>query len=631
MHSTKKFLMVLVVSCALAVVLSLTTFSRSQNPPDKTVSPQQKDQASPSARDSKDGVGQATPTPGAGKTESRRSTPKAESAEAAKKKAEELLNRSYQDALGADPETKADALTRIAQSMRKISKDRALYVFQQAFESTLEMQSEEAVRRKATRQFQIVTMVTSLDLEKALQLALRMDRLYPTGDQPLQRMNVRNNALSFVAAQMAEKSPDRAFEIVEQQITEGNFEPGFLAPVAIALRRTRPDKSEQLFLETIHQFEKPGQDLFQVHSFVDLTGRLFDLNRALSAKALDLIIPVIDDLEKKQKEDTVAFTFTSVNDQGKTSISGIREYAAVQAVAMMRRLDPERAKALEEQYSKYRAQISRNPNGIFPIGNDADPARSASGNVQTQAGDGGQGQKAVLALTPSRGDSNSTAGAPASTSNQRSVVVQVSGNSAQAPMDSNRIASQLQSQLQTEKAVQMAQNNPQAAMNTITQLESPTDRAKALARVAGAIYKTDPDKGKSLLGDAYTAAEKITDPYDRASLYGYLADGYSNFDRDRAKALLTEAFSLVDKVIEQEASSPSSQPFASRLAPEFRRSNQLIQQLITSLSQLSIDEAITRADQISDKKMKLLTLISIADFILNDGKSDSPGIRIVLN
>ena len=168
-------------------------------------------------------------------------------------------------------------------------------------------------------------------------------------------------------------------------------------------------------------------------------------------------------------------------------------------------------------------------------------------------------------------------------------------------------------------------------MNTITQLESPTDRAKALARVAGVIYKTDPEKGKSLLGDAYTAAEKITDPYDRASLYGYLADGYFNFDRDRAKALLTEAFPLVDKVIEQESNSPSTQPFASRLSPEFRRSNQLIQQLITSLSKLNIDEAISRADQISDKKMKLLTMINIADFILNDGKLDSPGIRIVLN
>ncbi|MBZ5536167.1 MAG: hypothetical protein LAO31_09445 [Acidobacteriia bacterium] len=541
------------------------------------------------------------------------------------------MNKTYQEALGAEPETKADALTRIAQSMRKISKDRALYVFQQAFESSLEIQSEEAVRRKAMRQFQIVTMVAPLDLEKALQLALRMDRVYPTGDQPRQMMNLRNNALSYVAAQMASKSPDRAFEVVQQQVLEGNFEPGFLAPVAIALGKSRPDKSEQLFLEAIHQFEKPGQDLLQVQSFVDLTGRLFDLNRNLSAKAVDLIVQAVDNLEKKQQEDTVSFTFTSVNEKGKTSISSIREYAAVQAVAMMRRLDPERAKALEEQYSKYRAQISKNPNGIFPIGNDADPAGGTAGNVQAQARDGGQVQKMVLAGGPSGGSMNPTAGAPASTSDHNTFVVQVAGNSGQAPIDANRIASQVQSQVQTEKAVAMAQNNPQAAMNTITQLESPADRAKALARVAGVIYKTDPEKGKSLLGDAYTAAEKVTDPYDRASLYGYLADGYYNFDRERAKALLTEAFPLVDKVIEQEASSPSTQPFASRLSPEFRRSNQLIQQLITSLSKLSIDEAITRADQISDKKMKMLTLINIADFILNDGKLDAPGIRIVLN
>ncbi|MBZ5552441.1 MAG: hypothetical protein LAO21_06950 [Acidobacteriia bacterium] len=620
-----------VISSGVAALMCFPAMSFSQSPSEKTEPQQQQKKTPPLVQGKGEAASQSSPTTTAGKGGTRPSTAKTESAEAAKKRAEELLNRTYQEALGADPETKGEALTRIAQSMRKISKDRALYVFQQAFDSTLEVQTEDAVRRKLTRQFQIVSMVSSLDLEKALQMALRMDRVYPTGDQPRPMMNLRNNALSFVAAQMASKSPDRAFEIVEQQVTEGNFEPGFLAPVATALRKSRPDRSEQLFLEAIHQFEKPGQDLLQVQSFVDLTGRLFDLNRSLSAKALDLIIQAIDGLEKKQQEDTVSFTFTSVNEQGKTSISSIREYAAVQAVAMMRRLDPERAKALEEQYSKYRAQISKNPNGIFPIGNDADPPGDAVGNALAQGEEGGQVQKTVLAGTPSTGDKNPSAGAPASTSDQRVTVVRVGGNSGQAPVDANRIASQLQSQMQTEKAVQIAQNNPQAAMNTITQLESPTDRAKALARVAGVIYKTDPEKGKSLLGDAYTAAEKITDPYDRASLYGYLADGYFNFDRDRAKALLTEAFPLVDKVIEQESNSPSTQPFASRLSPEFRRSNQLIQQLITSLSKLNIDEAISRADQISDKKMKLLTMINIADFILNDGKLDSPGIRIVLN
>jgi hypothetical protein len=627
----KKCFMTSVVSITVAALMCFPALSLPQSPSDRPESQQKPKQAAPQIQGKANAAPQNTPAPNAGKVESPRSTAKTDSGEAAKKKAEDLLNRTYQEALGADPETKAEALTRIAQSMRKISKDRALYVFEQAFESTLEVQAEDAVRRKLTRQFQIVSMVSPLDLERALQMALRMNRIYPTGDQPLPMMNLRNNALSFVASQMASKSPDRAFEIVEQQITEGNFEPAFLAPVAIALRKARPEKSEQLFLEAIHQFEKPSQDLLQVNSFVDLTGRLFDLNRSLSAKALDLIVQTVDNLEKKQQEDTVSFNFTSINDQGKTSISSIREYVAVQAVAMMRRLDPERAKALEEEYSKYRAQISKNPNGFFPIGNDADPASGAPGTVQSQAGDGSQVQKTFLAGTPSAVDGNPAAGTPTTTTDQRTVVFRTSGNSGPTPEDASRLASQFQTQLQTEKAVQAAQNNPQAAMNMIAQLESPTDRAKALARVAGAIYKTDPEKGKSLLADAYTAAEKISDPYDRASLYGYLADGYSNFDRDRARALLTEAFPLVDKVIEQEANSPSTQPFASRLASEYRRSNQLIQQLITSLSKLSIDEAITRTEQISDKRMKLLTMINIADFILNDGKLDSPGIRIVLN
>ena len=62
-------------------------------------------------------------TPGGTKGEPRRSNPKAGSAEANKKKAEQLLNRCYQEALGADPDLKAEALGRVAESMRKISKE----------------------------------------------------------------------------------------------------------------------------------------------------------------------------------------------------------------------------------------------------------------------------------------------------------------------------------------------------------------------------------------------------------------------------------------------------------------------------------------------------------------------------
>lgn len=577
---------------------------------------------------------QATSVPNAGTNSSDHQTgiAKTDNSETNKKKAQALLNRCYQEALVTEPEVKAEALNRVAQSMGKINRERALYIFQQAFDAAGEIQAANATQRKASLQYSIVNSLATTDTEKALELALRMDRVYPTGDIPFRGVNWRNNALSFLASRIANKDPNRAFEIIQQEISEGNYEPSFMAPVALAFKKSSPDKAEQLYIEAIHQFEKPNHDVLQVHSFVDLTTRLFDLNHNLSAKALDLIIQAIDDLEKKQQEDGFSFTITSEDSKGKSSVSSIREYAAIQALAMMRRLDPERAKSMEERYAKYRDSLSRNPNGFFPIGNDSEtPANTQTASKEeVDATVSGSNPSRTVIRTTASGTSGPSD--TSSSTNQQSVfVVRATSGSGSPPPDPNRLAVQLQTQMQIENAVRTAQNNPAAAMNSILRIESPADRAKALARVASAVYKSDPEKAKSLLSDVYTTAEKISDSYDRAQIYGYLADGYLNFDRDRARALLTEAFTTTDKILDEEANRPTSQPFENRLPPEFRRSNQLYQQLLTSLARLNIDEAITRAEQISDKKIKLMTLINIAGFILNDGQTTPPGIRIYLN
>lgn len=583
--------------------------------------------------------------PATNKEETRPSNAKADMTAANRKRAEELLNKCYQDGLNSEPEDKAESLSRIADSMRKINKERALFIFQQAFEATSEMQSTDQTPKKAQLQSSIATMMAPIDVEKALQCALKMDKVYPKGDQKLPYMNFRNDALGLIAAQMANKDPDRAFEVVQQQITEGNFEPNLLAPVATALRKSRPEKSEQIFLEAIRQFQKPTIDVFQIMGFVNLTARLFELNRTLTREAVDLIVQAVDELEKKQQDNTMSFTMDMQNDKGgKSSVNSIREFAAVQAVAMMRRLDPERAKALEEHYSQYRANISKNPNGIMPIGGDLDALMAGRGTVQedVQTTTGGPGQVTTGRRVVTSNDGNTSTlpsgsdpAGPQGTGTQNTVVImRVDGSgsgSPPKPVDTNRLAAQANSQMQVASAARLAQSDPQAALNMVGKIELPADRAKALARVAGVLAKTEPEKARGLLGEAYTAAEKVPDALDRATILGYIADGYSNMDRDRALAVYTEAFTVADKAMEEEAKAPASTPFADRLPAEFRRSNQVYKQLLTGLSKLNIDEAISRSGQIGDKKIRLLMLISIADYILNDGQSSSSEVRIYLN
>lgn len=622
---------------ALTACLVLSIFSASgataEKPGDQTPPPASKGQP-PRESEKAPKVESSGPSKSTSKTD-----PKAQLAIQNKEKARELLNRCYQEALGTEPRTKAEAISKIAAAMRPISKERALYFYEQAFQATGEIQSPENPRDKIQLQFQIVMDMGGLDPAKALEHALRMDQIPISGESSLRGLaNMRSNALSFLASRLAEKDPDRAFEIVQQQIAEGNYDPSFLAPLAIQLKKTRPDKSEQLFIEAMNQFAKPSRDQFQVQSFVNLTTRLFSLNPGLTEKALDLIVQAIDDLEKKQQDQSVAFAITSVNSQGKSaSVGSIREFAVVQLLAMMKKLNPEKAKSLEEHYAKYRDQIAKNPNGIFPFGDDpqapvntgktVDVEQYSAGPPRTMTRDGAAG-----GVGPSSSGSVTT---PTTRAESQSVVVAVrpaGSGSTQTRLDPNRLASQLRSQMQVENAVRTAQNDPQAAMNVLALIESPTDRAKALARIAPAFYGTDPDKAKSLLADAYSVAEKITDSFDRAQVYAYIAEGYLNFDRDRAQSLLGEAFVLADKVVEEEASrQPNSLPFADRTPPEFRRSNQLYQLLLPRLARLNIEDAIARTDQISDKRLKLLSLINIADYLLNDGKSSAQGMRIVIN
>ncbi len=564
--------------------------------------------------------------------------PKAARAELNKKKAEELLNRCYQSALGTPPYVKAEALNRIGQSMHKIDQQRAAFIFQQAFEATGEIQDPTAVNQKAMLQFNIVMSEAAQNTEKALQMALNMDRIYPSGQQGTSSaLNMRNNALAMVASRMATKDPDRAFEVVENQIAEGNFEPSFIAPVAMQLRKSRPEQAEQLFVEAINQFDRPSHEDLQIQNFANLTSRLFDLNHALSAKALDLIIKAEDELEKKQQDSTTAFAITTTGSNGPRSVSSVREFVALQAVAMMRRLDPERAKELQEKYAQFSHQFSSFPNGFFPIGDDAD---AQTGNVSTNqqlkttvASSGGPAISSSGSIASGSSGPASTSPSSTETDRMATFVIKQSntsgGTNSPPKLDPGQLAAQLQSQMQADNAVRTAANNPQAGVNAALQIESPVDKAKALARIAASIYKSDPEKSKSLLGDAYTMAEKISDPFDHAEVYAYISDGYRNFDLDKARSILTEALTLADKVLDDEANAPSTTPF-SKSGPDFRLSSQLYEMLLSRLARFNIGEAMNKADQINDPRTRLMTLINMADYVLNDGESVNPGFQIYL-
>ncbi len=564
--------------------------------------------------------------------------PQVAKAAANKKKAEELLNQCYQEALGTTPDLQADALTRIGKSMSQINRDRAIYIYQQAFQATQEMQDPSVAKDKAMRQMSMVMSVLPLDPEKALQFALKMDRIYPTSDDEAPPpIDFRAAALGMVASRIAQKNPDRAFEIVEDQIAQGNFDPNLITPVAMQLQEKRPAKAEQLFVEAINQFDRPEHDDIQAQNFCSLTSRLFHLNHALTAKALDLLVKAVDELGKKQQDQSVAFSFSTYGGGGKAAVGSVREFVAIQVVAMMRRLDPARAKQLEASYAQFSNQLNKFPNGVFPIGDSAGTQGGATTGQQmkmTLAGPGGVVSGSTASGSGGTTESASSANPGAGQNRNFQVIITQSsdqtGGSTPPKIDPNSIASQIQSQQQKNQAINQAANNPQTGINTAMQIESPTTRAEALARVAAVIYKTGPEKAKSLLSEAYNAAEKISDPFDQAEVYGYISDGYFNFDQDKALSVLMEAIGVADKALQKEKEAPQATPFRKGPPPEYWRSNQLYENLISRLARFDIDRAIAKADQIDDPRIRLMTKISMADYVLNDGTSEENMYRVML-
>ncbi|MDD5543350.1 MAG: hypothetical protein PHX83_09255 [Acidobacteriia bacterium] len=538
-----------------------------------------------------------------------------------KKKAQELLNRCYQEALGTPPATQAETLQHVAEAMQKIDKEKAVQIYQQAFAATQQLDASDRQVRKDAVQFNLVLSMSGLDVEKALQLAQKMDIVYPSPDDPNPSpLRFRNNALSMLASRLAGKDPERAFQLVEDQITQGNYDPSFIAPVAIALSKTHPQQAEQLFIEAIHQFEKPTDDFIQVQSFVNLTSRLFDLNHSLSQQAVELILKEVDRLQKKQKEDNTSFVMTSVNSQGKSySVNSMAEYAAVQAIAMMRRLDPERAKQLEEQYADFRNSIAKNPNGLFPFGNTPDPTSQTSSSESSAPGG--------TASNPSTGQRT--------VNQERTIFISTGGSSgssgaSQPKPDPSQLTSQIQNQMKLNQAARLATTDPNAALNMVTQLTNPTDQAKALARIGVALANTDPEKAKGLLSDAYTAAQKVEDPYDRAQILGYVGDGYSQLDPARAQTVLGEAFHAADQVVEEQAKNNSG-PGSNLKLTLFQPADELFKQLVSALAKINIDAAIARSEQISDQKSKLMALVQVAGIVLNDGVMPDTGMRIMVS
>lgn len=136
----------------------------------------------------------------------------------------------------------------------------------------------------------------------------------------------------------------------------------------------------------------------------------------------------------------------------------------------------------------------------------------------------------------------------------------------------------------------------------------------------------------SILSDAHSIAEKLSDPYDRANILASIGNGYSKLAPSRAEESLAEAFNAADRFRELQTKEISAHPESSvRTRAMIRPVEMLYEQIVSLLAHINIDEAIAMCEQISDNKMKLMSLIQVASTALNDSDTLDSERRIPLS
>lgn len=521
-----------------------------------------------------------------------------------KKKAQNLLNQCYEEALQSNPPVKISVLMEIARSMVGIDRKLAMLIYEQVFTAAQELHGSENAASRVVSQSNIARMVSGYDLEKGIEMALRIESIPGSGNQA----NLRLATLGSMIVRLAEKDPERAFGIVRDEMTRGDCLLTLVVPVAVALQKKRSELAETLYIEAIRQFDQPITDAPAFVSFIDMASSLFDLNRALTAQAVEIILKAIDDMgEHPPKVDVQLEMFDG---KTKTTYNGVREYAISKVLPLVRRLNPERAKGLEEKFSANRELLPQSQGrevGSLSESSKATPAKPS-------------------AEAPDNSNAQNPSGPPAAsgmpTYSRRTIIHRDAlAAPTQPPVGFSAVQAanqaRMESVFQVAQIASLARKDPEAAQARLETLAPGPSRIRAMAGMALAIFKTDPEKAKSLLNDAASATEKLSDPYDQAECDGLIAEGFLLFDQDRAQQVLKEAFKLADQLAQQENERKSNPNPPPGVVTASRSPQPLFLTLLRTLTKLNIADAIARVEEIKDKGTKLQALVQIANTILS--------------
>ncbi|MBZ5537327.1 MAG: hypothetical protein LAO31_15335 [Acidobacteriia bacterium] len=556
-----------VAFCTVLIIGLLTVaFGQEPRPPEKSSSSQDSPRIEKSS----------APSPSIQSKESEGSSKQKKSSQekTSNEKARLILDQAYQLSLNAKPATKVEAMTQIAETMAKIDKSKAAAIYRTAFEATQEIPINDKEVNRASLESRLAVGLADIDPEAAMELATRVDPAPPTEESNMMSIfskgaqNFRAQAIQQVAMKLADKDLSKAMILILPTLRERDFPYDAILPLAGKLKKEAPDKAELLFNELLQQFSVSSPTVTQMIMFSTVIRIFADLNRNLTLQAIDITLQKIPQMEEDLKK--------AMEKQGGAQfLTDFSFGILVKAVLMpvLRKLDPERAAALEKEVQPAVEKMDKQTGGLFS---------SALMNSDIDLTDSPEKQEGKIL----------------------------------ANVDLDKVPEGQRGMLGNSMALNLAQSNPARAQDFTKYISQDKQKAMALAVIAGGFAASDKEKARSVLSEAATLAEKIKAKEDRAVLFTMFAESAVRFDRGLSRGYYGTAFENFDQAFEELKAAVSTEQERTANQNKTQQLSRRYSRAVAGYANVDFDDAVERAKRIADEQEKLLTLVRLATRVL---------------
>jgi hypothetical protein len=485
-------------------------------------------------------------------------------------RAKELLQRAYGSTKTLSDSDRAAVIARLASSSQHEMPEQSKAWGDEVFQITSGLSNDNF---RGQYEMTALLAVAENDPDHALQLLTQMSPP-GTNENGTSAMDLRSPAASSLFQKYFQKKGEEglpALQSTARQLGELGLYP-FMAigPVIRQVGRKDQDKARGMATEALGYFPRLQQNdmsLQQMAMFLRMN-REFIATPVLKDVLSQLVNKALD-----SKNTSNSTLITSINTNGNSAtLKGASNLMLYQLMPMIKDVDPEWAKKLEDQNEQLRGAAIAQQNS---------PSGTNTVRMGVFMGGGGNGNNLNAA----------------------------------ALMDPMKVA----------EVDELAQKDPLQALKMTDQINDPATRAATSVRLAGDINGSDPEKAAQLVKNAKDAIALTPEPSDKLRILAGLAQAQGSMtDTNGLSTTLKQGFALGEDLYRKSVDKNPSLPITMRPGVDS------LGRLITAGMKADQQQAMENIDKLSMPALQTMMLISAAESLDPEMKGSDTGMRIVI-